>query len=206
MRTSELVDKIYPAYIAAQKAMGKLIKDAENPFFKSAYASLENVLDVVKPVFLEQGIAILQGGGTSAQGINVITRLIHESGQWIEADFPIPLSKQDPQAAGSASSYGRRYSLKGLACLAEVDDDAQSSSEEEPRAERTDESLKPATPGQIQIINDLFVSLEASEEQVQATCLKFSGKNSNAVDGLMKSQAARMITKLNKKVEEKSIA
>jgi cytochrome c556 len=193
MRTSEQTDKIFKALIAAQKEMGKLVKDAENPFFKSQYASLEAVIELVKPVFLEHGIAIVQGSGPRGEtGINLITRLVHDSGQWIETDFPVPLAKQDPQAAGSASSYGRRYGLKAMACLAEADDDGQSASEEEPRRDRTEKQLKE--------VNELFAALKADPDNIQATCKKFSGNRARDTEGLMKTEAARLVKKLNDKL------
>lgn len=205
MRTSDLTDKIYPAFIKSQKEMGKLAKDSENPYFKSKYASLEAVLDVVKPVFLENGIAILQGSGSSGEkGINVVTRLIHESGQWIETDFPVPLAKQDAQAAGSASSYGRRYSIKGMASLAEEDDDGSGASETDPRKDRSDDSMKELTDGQLKELNHLFETLKAEPENVQATCRKFSGDRTEATEALMKSEARRLIIKLRAKVKEKA--
>jgi hypothetical protein len=206
MRTSETTERINKALIAAQKEMGKLSKDAENPFFKSKYASLENVLDLVKPVYLNHGIAIMQGSGSDGPNeINVITRLVHESGQWVETDFPIPLSKQDPQAAGSASSYGRRYALKAIASLAEEDDDAQSSSIEDPRQDRTDASLKPITAGQLKEVNDLFEALRAEQNAIEATCLKFSGNRTHNTEGLMKTEAGRLIKALRDKfTKEKS--
>jgi cytochrome c556 len=201
MRTSEQTDKIFKALIAAQKEMGKLVKDAENPFFKSQYASLEAVIELVKPVFLEHGIAIVQGSGPRGEtGINLITRLVHDSGQWIETDFPVPLAKQDPQAAGSASSYGRRYGLKSMACLAEADDDGQSASEEEPRRDRTDDSLKPITEKQLKEVNELFAALKADPDNIQATCKKFSGNRARDTEGLMKTEAARLVKKLNDKL------
>lgn len=205
MRTSQNTDCIYPAFIKAQREMGKLAKDSENPFFKSKYASLEAVLEVVKPVFLQNGIAICQGSGTSGTGINVITRLIHESGQYIETDFPLPLSKQDAQAAGSASSYGRRYSLKGLASLAEEDDDGASASDNpDPRSDRSDDSMKEVTDGQLKELNHLFDTLKAEPEHIQATCRKFSGDRTEATEGLMKSEARRLLTKLRAKLKEQS--
>lgn len=208
MRTSEDTNQIYPAFIAAQKEMGRLAKDSENPYFKSKYASLEAVLDVVKPVFLKHGIAIIQGSGSSGtngtSGVNIITRLIHESGQWIETDFPVPLAKQDAQAAGSASSYGRRYSLKGLASLAEEDDDGSVASDVDPRKDRSDDSMKELTEGQMKELNHLFESLKAEPENIQATCRKFSADRTEAVEGLMKSEARRLLMKLRAKLKEQA--
>jgi ERF superfamily len=212
MRTSELTDKIYPALIASQQEMGKLVKDATNPFFKSSYASLEKVLDVVKPVFLKQGIAIIQGSGsryggegsTSFVGINIITRLIHESGQWIETSFPVPLSKQDAQAAGSAATYGRRYGLKAIASLAEEDDDGAAASEPDPRKDRTDDSMREITDSQLKELNHLFTTLEAKPEEIQATCRKYSGDRTESTEALMKSEAYRLIPKLRSKLKERA--
>lgn len=204
MRTSDNIDCIGPAFIKAQREMGKLAKDAENPYFKSKYASLAAVLDTVKPIFLENGIAIIQGSGVNGTGINIITRLVHESGQWIETDFPIPLSRQDAQAAGSASSYGRRYSLKGLASLAEEDDDGGSASEPPPGAERSDESLKPIPDSSLKELNHLFESLAATPENIQATCRKYSADRTEATEGLMKTEARRIIAKLRIKLKEQA--
>jgi hypothetical protein len=48
------------------------------------------------------------------------------SGESISATAPVPLAKNDPQGAGSAITYGRRYALGMLLGLvAEEDDDAQ---------------------------------------------------------------------------------
>lgn len=189
--------------------MGKLAKDSQNPYFKSKYASLEAVLEVVKPIFLANDIAICQGSGVSGvnghSGINVVTRLIHASGQWIETDFPVPLSKQDAQAAGSASSYGRRYSLKGLASLAEEDDDATAASDEtDPRKDRSDDSMKEITDSQLKELNHLLDTLKATPENIQATCRKYSGDRTEATEALMKSEARRLIAKLRVKLKEQA--
>lgn len=205
MRTSDQINQIYPAFIKAQGEMENLKKDSKNPFFKSQYSSLEVVLETVQPVFENHGIAIMQGSGTSPIGINIITRLIHESGQWIETDFPMPLAKQDSQAAGSATSYGRRYALKAICSLAEVDDDGQSSSDQNPKDDRSDESLKQMTESQLTELNHLFDTLGAKPEQIQATCRKYSGDRTESTEGLMKPEAARLLGKLRAKLKEKAI-
>lgn len=206
MRTSEDTNQIFPAYIEAQGEVGNLKKDSANDYFKSQYSSLEIVLETIKPIYLKHGIAIIQGSGNgSANGINIITRLVHASGQWIETDFPIPLARQDPQAAGTASSYGRRYALKAIASLAEIDDDAQSSSEPDPKADRSDESLKQITDTQLKEVNNLFATLGATVEQIQATCRKYSGDRAESTEALMKSEAQRMIGKLRVRLKEKAI-
>jgi hypothetical protein len=41
----------------------------------------------------------------------VVTRLAHASGEWIEGELPLPVSKADAQGYGSALTYARRYGL-----------------------------------------------------------------------------------------------
>jgi predicted nucleic acid-binding Zn ribbon protein len=48
--------------------------------------------------------------------------LAHVSGEWAEASYPLKLD-QPPQQFGSSLTYGRRYSLQSLLCLAAEDDD-----------------------------------------------------------------------------------
>ena len=60
--------------------------------------------------------------------MNLTTRLIHESGEWIEDTASCPLAKQDPQGLGSALTYLRRYSLSAICGLYADDDDGNSAS------------------------------------------------------------------------------
>ena len=60
-----------------------------------------------------------------ADGINIRTRLIHSSGQFLETECAIPPAGQDPQKYGSAVTYGRRYGLQAAVGLAAQDDDAE---------------------------------------------------------------------------------
>ena len=49
---------IYMALCAAQAGMGKVVKGAINPAFKSKYADLADVVSVAIPALTEQGIAM----------------------------------------------------------------------------------------------------------------------------------------------------
>lgn len=128
MRHSESLEKIAPALIAAQKAMPVVHKTAVNPHFKSTFAPLGAIVDAALPVLHANGIALLQGGGPSDDGsIEVVTRLQHNSGEWVQSAFRLPLGKSDPQGAGSAITYGKRYGLAAmLGIVADDDDDAES--------------------------------------------------------------------------------
>ena len=129
MKTSDSIKTIAPAILKAQKAITFAAKDATNPHYKSKYADLPSVIDAIKPALNLVGIAFLQTAGTSDPGILAMTtRLLHESGEWIEDTATCPLPKNDPQGYGSACTYLRRYSLAAIVGLYQDDDDGQAAS------------------------------------------------------------------------------
>lgn len=126
MKQSETLTKIAPALVAALSEMRGALKDSKNPHFRNDYASLESVIETAKPVLAAHGLAFMQGLGEYVGGaMTVSTRIIHESGEWIESDFQMPLGKADPQGTASASTYARRYSLMGILGLPALDDDGE---------------------------------------------------------------------------------
>lgn len=142
MRTSENIDKISVAIVKYQSLIDGVVKGAENPFFKSKYANLSDIIRAIKPSMVECKLAILQSGGELAENaITVVTRVIHESGQWIETNTQVPIVKRDPQAVGSAISYGKRYDLQAISLLPTFDDDGELAMEREKKQTKGD--LKP---------------------------------------------------------------
>lgn len=126
MRTSDTLTKIAPALVKALSEMTGAAKDSKNPHFKNSYASLESVIETARPTLHANGLAFMQGLGEYVNGaMTVSTRLIHESGEWIESDFQMPVGKPDPQGTASASTYARRYSLMSILGLPAVDDDGE---------------------------------------------------------------------------------
>lgn len=124
MKTSESILKFAAAFAKAQGEIGNAHKDAKNPHFGSNYADLASVVDAARPALSAHGIAFMQDG-TLVEGnrILLITRLIHESGEWIETEMLMPVSKIDPQGFGSAMTYARRYSLQAICGVAPSEDD-----------------------------------------------------------------------------------
>ena len=57
--------------------------------------------------------------------VGVVTMLMHTSGQWLQQEYVLPMTKRDPQAAGSAITYARRYALQSMAGIPTADDDAE---------------------------------------------------------------------------------
>lgn len=125
MRTSESVANIQAALIKAQSQMTGAVKDSANPFFKSSYADLTSVIKAIKEAWADNNIGYTQFPISTEAGVGVRTRLMHDSGEWMEDEFVLPLPKYDPQSAGSAITYARRYALQSIAGIPAVDDDAE---------------------------------------------------------------------------------
>jgi hypothetical protein len=146
MKTSESIKNISVALLKAQKAITFAAKDAVNPHFKNTYADLPAVIDAIKPALNEAGITFMQTPSPSEPGsLALTTRLLHESGEWIEDTATVPLPKNDPQGYGSALTYTRRYSLAAMTGLYQDDDDGCAASK--PSKEPT------LSPQQIDTIN-----------------------------------------------------
>lgn len=141
MRNSESLASISPALVKAINAIEGVKKGAANPFFKSKYANLESVIEAAHDALAANGLAVMQGPGPmDGNCITLTTRLIHTSGEWIETDFSLPAGKMDPQAAGSAITYARRYSLMAMLNMPAVDDDGEASM---PRSTKPGEPKNP---------------------------------------------------------------
>jgi len=130
MRTSESISKISQALVKAQGAITFAAKDAVNPHFRNKYADLPAVIDAIKPALNANGVAFIQLPAPSDPGtLALTTRLLHESGEWIESMAVVTLPKNDPQGYGSAITYLRRYSLAAAVGLYQDDDDGNAASQ-----------------------------------------------------------------------------
>ena len=124
MKTSEQINEIAAALAAAQAEIQNPSKSADNPFFKSKYADLAEVLSVVRPAFSKHKLSVVQMPFTSESGqIGVTTLISHASGQWMrgEVSLPLQVAKNINQDAGSAITYLRRYALAASAGVAQED-------------------------------------------------------------------------------------
>lgn len=127
MQKSNSLTNIAKALALFHIKMGKVSKDATNPFFKSKYASLSNILDQIQVPMQEAGLVVTQFPDGD-HGLTSI--LIHpESGEYLEATYNICPVKNDPQAIGSAITYARRYALGAILGLnIDEDDDGNGAS------------------------------------------------------------------------------
>lgn len=123
MNKSESITELSKALVKFHSVMGKVSKDAKNPFFKNNYASLSNIIEAVTKPLNDNGLSVLQL--PSIEGLT--TLLLHESGEWISSVSSTPVKDAtDPQKLGSAITYARRYALGAILSLnIDEDDDGQ---------------------------------------------------------------------------------
>jgi hypothetical protein len=128
MNKSESIKELSTALCIAQAQMSGASKDANNPFFKSSYADLGSVIRAIKQAFLDNGLSYSQFPLFAEGKAGVETILMHSSGEWMSSELLLPMTKQDPQAAGSAITYARRYALQAIAGIPAEDDDGNEAS------------------------------------------------------------------------------
>ncbi len=120
------------ALLKIQQEIPTIKKDANNPFFKSKYAPLEQILPVVLPILQKYGV-LYSCAGHFADGNNFLeVCLIHvETGEKIHSLLPM-INITDMQKLGAAYTYGMRYGLLPLLGICpEMDDDGNRASGKE---------------------------------------------------------------------------
>lgn len=204
---SDGLKNITTALNKAQGIMQPAKKTQINPFFKSRYAGLEDVIKAVNEAFTPCGLSFTQSTLPGENGaILIVTTIFHTSGEWVRGYLPIKPTKQDPQALGSAITYGKRYGLQALSGQPSEDDDGNTASAkdpENPEKKKTD-NLRATLIGMMnekelvdnekrQLIKFYCVSKKYNFEQLDkmnATILKhfienFQGILSEFVDSLI---------------------
>lgn len=130
MRTSEQIQEICAAIVAAQAEMPAVPKTATNPHFRNKYAPLDAIVKATAPVLAKHGLAVIQGGNGGAEGrVCITTRIVHTSGQFIESDLWMRPGKDDPQGVGACVTYGSRYGYRMLGVITDEDDDGNAASD-----------------------------------------------------------------------------
>lgn len=123
MQSSDEINEIAAALAKAQGQIKNPAKTRENPHFRSAYADLATGLNGLRPALSAQGIAIVQATDINRDGVFLVTRLIHSSGQYIGCIYPVASSSADHQKLGAALTYSRRQSIFALVGVAGEDED-----------------------------------------------------------------------------------
>lgn len=204
---SETITKIAAALVAFSGEVKSIAHDATNPHFKSQYTSLDHMIDETKPILQKHGLTVMQFPGGDGEKITVRTMILHETGEWIETE-PLTLRpvKLDPQGAGSAITYARRYSYAAALSLSLGDDDdgnAASAGQPQKPAPQPAQQQRTSQPAgnnlisqaQINYCQKLKNDKRIDEEDFKRIIEEMSGQES--IKELTKKQASELIDLLN---------
>jgi len=123
---------IYAALAAAQQEFGQVVKGAVNPAFRSKYADLADVANVVIPTMNKNGCAVLHYLVGDSLSI-MRTEFVHFSTDTkLICDVPLIVDKNNMQGMKSATTYAKRIGLESLSGIAPEDDDGNAASAARP--------------------------------------------------------------------------
>ena len=123
---------IYQKLAQAKKEIGAISKDSKNPFYKSKYFDINQLLQHVEPVLEKYGLMVMQ---PIIEGKVVSLIIDVETGNDCRSEITLT-DERDPQKIGSQISYFRRYSLSSLLCLQAQDDDGNKAIPKKPTAKK----------------------------------------------------------------------
>lgn len=131
MKTSEENKNIIKALSKAQAEFKTVGKDRENPFANNSYATLDAILKEVLPKLNANNLFITQEPLTDHDDktvrIGVMTKIFHESGEWIEYEPLFMILEKGAkmnmaQSAGSIITYAKRYAVSAIFGISTGDD------------------------------------------------------------------------------------
>jgi len=126
MDMSENISQLTAALAKAQGEFKAVPKLGKNPFLKSDYVRLDDIIAAIRGPLSQNGIAWMQPVTGEDKGLVLETLLLHESGEWISSTCPVPTHSAKGlstlQGVGVSLSYMRRYMLTTMLGINSGDD------------------------------------------------------------------------------------
>jgi len=124
MQTSQEVTNIFKALCECKKDFVPLQKNKQGYGYK--YVTLDVVIEMLNAVLPKHGLGFIQFPSTKDGEYLLTTRVIHESGEWMEDTISFSLTEiskaNDTQKLGASVTYFRRYTLSTIFGIS-VDED-----------------------------------------------------------------------------------
>jgi hypothetical protein len=137
---------IHAALLAAQKEFGRVIKGSTNPAFKSKYADLADVANVIIPTMNNNGCSVSHR--LTGENLEIMRTVFYHVASETElfSDVPLIVNKNDMQGMKSATTYAKRIGLESLSGIAPEDDDGNGAAAAPPRSFQAQERAPLAGP------------------------------------------------------------
>lgn len=201
MKKSENIEEIAKSLIEFRKNLKQPQKDANNPFFKSSYTTLDKVIEAIDETAPNHGLSFTQWAVSNEQGnVGVETLLLHSSGQYIHYDaIYMKPEKNTPQAIGSAITYSRRYTISAIFGITSDEDDDGN--------QATGNKSKPKQDaGKLELVKmnaDVLAKVLTSKgnEQTREDIIKAYTQDAN-INNFTNQQLTQLANRIKAKVEQ----
>ena len=133
---------LYKKIAKVKYEIGKISKNKENPFYKSAYFDINALLEHVEPLLEKNGLLLIQpikDGKVQSYIFDL------ETNEFEYSEMVLP-DIADPQKIGSAITYYRRYTLQSLLGLQADDDDGNKAAKATKKEVSQDDNKKWLNP------------------------------------------------------------
>jgi hypothetical protein len=152
MKTSQELKNIYSAIIKARPEIAPIARTKSARNYK--YATLDSVIELLSLVLPKHGLGWLQTLSTEDGQPILVTRMIHESGEWIEDAMVLPQTKlnggaNESQELGASITYFKRYALSAIFGIA-TDDDTDGVAEVRERKQQVKANARAARETEMQ--------------------------------------------------------
>lgn len=138
---SESIVELAKALVLVQAEIEPSHKTEQN-FYGKNYSNLRAVWDCCRSLLTQNGLAVTQTNGGTAESPSVITTLMHTSGEWIRGELTMTPEKKGPQGTGSCITYARRYALAAIIGIYQEDDDAEGATKRGKKDKATKDTSK----------------------------------------------------------------
>lgn len=116
--------ELFAALAKAQGEMRIAGLSSENPFFKSRYADLADIVRASRPALTKHGLSVIHQILPNEDGASMLHCILcHSSGQFIRTSMRILPVKNDIQSLGSCITYLKRYTYAAICGVICSDDD-----------------------------------------------------------------------------------
>jgi len=184
------------------------------------YADLASIMDIIRPVFLKNRLALVQPVSSDGQTVIVTTKIIHASGEVIQETTMSGKVPGRIQDLGGLITYLRRYALSSLVGIAADEDDDGNQYSDQPRKVEARQPARqappqaktqPAEPGgkkavsKEEILKELHLHAAAVTLPMPALEEFIMNKMSKTLDELTVPQIANILGRLNDPEIQKQI-
>lgn len=232
IQTSAEVDQLYSGLVGFQAEVTNLLKTKAGYGNRYRFTPLDVIINEIRPILDNHGLGITSAptnayydpdfmynakynkGGVHMEGsgikgcymVNMVTRIIHKSGQWQETISPMPIDLSNQgmsvsQAMGVAHTYARRYGINAALNIV-TDEDTDGRTEKEDATE-VSASKSPITLKTYESVMSIASKVYAGEtEEMLPNLISWvSDKRTDKYKDIFEDEGIRLIKALNKKLE-----